>query len=70
MESATATAAAVETSASSTAVAAPLGESGRGCANDDERSNPCKKSFEQGGIPHFNSLHLTAASAQAGKPLY
>jgi hypothetical protein len=55
---------------STSAVTAALGKSGRGCANNDERNNPCEKSSEQGGILHFSSLHLTAAAAQAGKPLY
>jgi hypothetical protein len=54
-----ATTAAMETTAatSSATVAAVLGERGDGRADEDKRSDTCKKSLQQGGFRHINSLH-------------
>lgn len=47
----------VGASASAPMTAAMLGNCGDGQANEDERSETCKKSLEQGGFPHMSSLH-------------
>ena len=51
--------AAVETSTSSAGVtAAMLGKSGRRSnSEEEERCDSCEKSFQQGGMLHFSSLH-------------
>jgi hypothetical protein len=60
---------AVETATATTTVtAAVLGESGFGRADERKRSDPCQKSFQQGGFPHFSLLHLIVFSRPRGQP--
>ena len=42
---------AMETASSSTSVTAMLGESGHGRANENEGSDTCERSLQQGGFP-------------------
>jgi hypothetical protein len=67
------TTATVETSTATattttTTVAAMLGKRGYGCADEGDRSDTYKKSFQQGGFPHFRSLHPTAVGCPGGQP--
>jgi hypothetical protein len=64
------TTATVETSTSTaaTTVAAMLGKSGYRCTDEGDRSDTYKKSFQQGGFPHFRSLHPTAVGCPGGQP--
>src|ERR1035441_1086618 len=74
MESAARAAAAVESTTTATVetststVAAMLGKRGYGCADEGDRSDTYKKSFQQGGFPHFRSLHPTAVGCPGGQP--
>ena len=69
VEAPTATAA-METSSSAatSSVTAVLGKSGDGCANENEGSDTCQKSLQQGGFRHNRSLHRTAVLCPGGQP--
>jgi hypothetical protein len=64
----TATVETATTTAATTTVAAMLGKSGYGCTDEGDRSDSYKKSFQQGGFPHFRSLHPTAVGCPGGQP--
>jgi hypothetical protein len=61
-----ATPTAVETAAA-TSVTAMLGKSGHGRANENEGSDTCEKSLQQGGFGHISSLHRTADGCPGGQ---
>lgn len=52
------TASAKASTAAATVTSAMLGESRAGRAHEGKGSETCQKSFQQGGISHFNFLHL------------
>ena len=60
---------AVETSTSSAVTAAMLGKSRCGRNSEEERCDSCEKSFPQGGMLHFRSLHPKQRfGAREGEP--
>jgi hypothetical protein len=67
----TATTAATMKAATTAAVraattAAVLGKHRLRRTNQGERSKSCEKNFQQGGFPHFSSLHAKAVGCPGG----
>jgi hypothetical protein len=62
---------AMRAATSTTVAAAPmLGESWCSHTNQADGSDSCKKSVQQGGFPHIDTLHLTTVSCPGGQTAF